>query len=931
MHPVYRFGPFRLESDVRSLTRDGHPTGLGARAVGVLQVLVERSNQYVSKAELLDTAWPGVIVEEANLAVQMSAIRRVLAQGPAEVCIETLSRRGYRLVGTVTVDRGTENRANPERTIPVARAGVPAERDPFVGRRAELSGLAQQWLGGARLVTVIGTGGSGKTRLACRYALDHPDAWPGGAWFCDLSEARTRDGICFAVGSALGVPVTGQDAAASLEHAIAGLGRCLLILDNFEQVAAFASSTLGRWLERAALASFLVTSRERLRIAGETLFPLEPLPLETDAVELFTVRAQAQRPELPLDVNGTDAVRRIVTLVDGLPLAIELAAARVRVMSLGQIAERMSDSLRVLVGARGSDRQATMRAAIDWSWNLLAPWEQGALAMCSVFEGEFTLRAAEAVVDLSQWPDAPPMADVIESLIDKSVLRMSIRDLGGGPGAEEPCFALYRSIAEYASGRLDGLGADVRRLAEERHGCHFATYRPEASTPTATADEQIRQRRARARALDNLAAAFRRAAARGDLETMIPTYRAISDVLEDRGPVAIAVELGAQLPPLTPDADDLLVSGHLSHAQSLRLAGRPDVAIGLLHTIIDLAREHGNRRHEGIAHNMLAMTLRNTARPAEAVAHFECAVRLLREVGDRVVLARILNNLGNVYLDDARWEQAREHYQAALEVLAAVGNVGDRHQPMCNLANIAMNTGDFDEAHRLFTEALELARRVDDRRTEGVLLSNLGYVAQVSGRPEEALELFEAALLVQRQVGERYIEGRILDNIAELRIACGDHEQAIPYLEAAREIALQTGDPELDGLVLAGLGLVHDRRRQLDQARTHLERAVEIFRSIPNRRSEGMTLGGLATVLARLGMLDEARTTFASGAELLREANDPPELGKLLCAHARAERDAGEREKALALVDEAQRLADHLRSQGGSALGTEIDELRKSI
>jgi len=261
MHTVYRFGPFRLDTAVGSLTRDDSPTGLGPRAVGVLQVLLARANQYVSKSELLDAAWPGVVVEEANLGVQVFAIRRVLGQGSAEVRIETLPRRGYRLLGTITVEAVAPRSSDVEPQITGASADLPAERDAFVGRGAELIRLAQQWRAGARLITLTGTGGSGKTRLARRYALQGLESWPGGIYFCDLSEARSQDGICFAVASALGVQITGQDPAALLGHAIAGRGRCLLILDNFEQVSALAPTTVGRWLERNPSSSRCSSSR----------------------------------------------------------------------------------------------------------------------------------------------------------------------------------------------------------------------------------------------------------------------------------------------------------------------------------------------------------------------------------------------------------------------------------------------------------------------------------------------------------------------------------------------------------------------------------------------------------------------------------------------------------------------------------------------
>src|SRR6185295_17862639 len=171
-----------------------------------------------------------------------------------------------------------------------------------------------------------------------------------------------------------------------LGHAIAGRGRCLVILDNFEQVVAHAPATVGRWLDRAASAAFLVTSREQLHLPGEVLFPIEPLPLERDAIELFAARARAQRPDFVVDDDNRAAVADVVRLVEGLPLAIELAAARTRILSPAQLVERMRDRFRLLVGAHGAvARQATLRAAIDWSWDLLAPWEQKALAQCSVF------------------------------------------------------------------------------------------------------------------------------------------------------------------------------------------------------------------------------------------------------------------------------------------------------------------------------------------------------------------------------------------------------------------------------------------------------------------------------------------------------------------------------------------------------------------
>ena len=185
------------------------------------------------------------------------------------------------------------------------RHNLEAELDAFVGREQELQLLARRLDAGARLVSVLGPGGSGKTRFVRRYAWTWLGDWPGGVCFCDLSEARSLDGILGAVAVALDVPLSGADPAAQIGHAIAARGRCLVVLDNFEQVLRDAAATVGRWAGRAGEAAFVVTSRERLHLEGEEVFALEPLALADDAVALFQVRAAAQRPGFAL----TDANR----------------------------------------------------------------------------------------------------------------------------------------------------------------------------------------------------------------------------------------------------------------------------------------------------------------------------------------------------------------------------------------------------------------------------------------------------------------------------------------------------------------------------------------------------------------------------------------------------------------------------------------------
>jgi len=218
------------------------------------------------------------------------------------------------------------------RPVREVRQNLPAERDAFVGRTIELRSLAARLDAGIRLLTVLGPGGTGKTRLVRRYGWSWLGDWPGGVYFCDLSEARSLDGIYFSVASALEVPLGKDDPAVQLGHAIAGRGRCLVVVDNFEQVVQYAPDTLGRWLDQAPDATFVATSRERLQLGGEEIFPVEPLPLIEDAVDLFVARAKSQKPDFVLGEGNRAAVAEVVRLLDGLPLAIELAAARVRLL-----------------------------------------------------------------------------------------------------------------------------------------------------------------------------------------------------------------------------------------------------------------------------------------------------------------------------------------------------------------------------------------------------------------------------------------------------------------------------------------------------------------------------------------------------------------------------------------------------------------------
>jgi predicted ATPase/class 3 adenylate cyclase len=321
------------------------------------------------------------------------------------------------------------------------------EPDTFVGRDVVLRAIAGKYDAGARLVTLLGPGGVGKTRVAQRYARGWLGDFPGGAWFCDLSSARGVDGIAHVLAQVFDVPLGGADPIQQLAVAIGARGPCLIVLDNFEQVARDAAATLGAWLVATPEARFLVTSRELLGLRGERVEELQPLP-SADAQGLFIQRVRAAGLRDRLDIADAAALPTLVELLDGLPLAIELAAARARVIAPAELVVRMRERFLVLA-SRGPrpDRQATLRATLDWSWDLLDAAERSALAQLSVFEGGFTLEAAEAVVDVVRIAPSIMVADVVQSLIEKSLVRR----------LHARRFALLQTVRDYAAEKLPGV------------------------------------------------------------------------------------------------------------------------------------------------------------------------------------------------------------------------------------------------------------------------------------------------------------------------------------------------------------------------------------------------------------------------------------------------------------------------------------------
>jgi predicted ATPase/Tfp pilus assembly protein PilF len=690
-----------------------------------------------------------------------------------------------------------------------------------------------------------------------------------------------------------------------------------------------APATLARWLDRAAEASFIVTSRELLHLPGEEAFPVEPLPRDKDAIELFEARARAQRPDFVLGEDNRTAVVEVVRLLDGLPLAIELAAARIRIFSPRQLVARMKDRFQLLAGARGAAaRQATLKAAIDWSWDLLAPWEQAALAQCAVFEGGFTMVAAEAVLDLRAWPEAPPAMDAVQALVDKSLLRTWLQAESGRLDFDEPYFGMYLSIHEYATDRLVRSSDGAEQQAQVRHGRYFAGLGADEGADGPARRGAVRRSRELSLEIDNLVVACRRALARGDGDTAVASLRAAWEVFSFKGPLSLAAELAplvVAMQGLSPSTRARALATqawvHWRTGRMAEAAAEFEQALQLLGPLAAGADAGDTGPWEGQPESGPPISAPRSQPPqtnAQALA-------------SRRAAGQISNSLGLLFHERGEHRQARQSWERALDAARELQDAGLEADVLGNRGLSCWKEGRYQEARQLWEAAVAMHRETGDAHGEGIILGNLAMLFDERSQDEDALDLYDQALQLHRAVGNRRFEAIVFGNLGCLHASRQRFAQARENFTAALALFREVGDRRGEGAVLDNMGsLDHDQGRTA-QARAGLQTALAIHREVGNRALEGAVLGRLGGLLMAQGQAGEARQALTEGEALLRELGHRADLSDLLCVRGLLDVAQGRLDAAEAALDEAMATATALDMPEHSGLRRAIKKLQDAL
>jgi len=611
----------------------------------------------------------------------------------------------------------------PHAQTPQTNVALPATR--FFGRDADLARLARLIDEGRRVLTLLGPAGAGKTRLALEFARQR--AHEGGVWFCDLTEARDVDGVIVAVGHALQVSLASVGSEQALidqiARSVAARGDTLIILDNCEQVVDAAARVVARISELAPHATEIATSRERLRVPGEQVHLVASLGADgdlasNDAVRLFIDRATSVDSGFAPTPADVIAIADVVRRLDGLPLAIELAAARMGMLGLQEIHERLEERFKLLAGGSRlvPERQRTMRGAIDWSWDLLDAHERAALAQCAVFRGGFSLDAAERVVELA--PSAPPVLDVLQSLSEKSLLSATEH-----PELGERRYRLFESVRAYALEELRTAGEEATL---DRHARYFATSGAIWATAAAKG-EATKPRERLAVELENVLGAHRHALARAPTLTNVAftLLRPIAELLKSRGPLDLLLSLldATLADPHVARVDPSLIAEALRDRAVARHFA-PETASAKIEDLtraLEIARITKDVTLELSCLSVFASVELLHGKPESARQHVRVAVDRARAHGDPRALAKAYADLGACDLAMGRLEEARACMHEAIALSRPTGDRLETARHLARMSEALLQLGRLDEARACIDEGFDLARPFKQNRLLALL------------------------------------------------------------------------------------------------------------------------------------------------------------------------------------------------------------------
>ena len=665
---------------------------------------------------------------------------------------------------------------------------LPSFPTSFIGREDETIAVLRR-LRASRLVTLTGPAGCGKTRLALHVASTDSDHYPGGTWLCDLASVTDPGQVPLALGAILQVPEVGDRSWLKAIPEALGSRPALVILDNCEHVVG-GCAALGHHLLRACPElQLLCTSLQPLRLPEEIVWPVPPLALpeasdpgglmRSDAVQLFVERASRVQPAFRLTDRNTPYVAAICRRLDGLPLAVELAAARARLLTVEQIAERLDDVFTLLTRGSpgGLPRHRTMRATLDWGYQFLAPAEQSLLCRLSIFTAPFTLPMTEAVAGVEPGPTST--LDLLASLTDRSFLDLLPHEAG-----RPATYRLLEVIRQYARERLEDSGEST--VVRDRH-LQWCLAWVQVTQPKSAAPGQSPSNQEVQRNLEHARSALRWACTAQRFEDGLRLAVALGSfwlteaVVEGRGWLEELLQRHAGQPQISPVSDDTLAWARMWSGRLAVRFGDDDHGRRRGLESLEAFRRLGDHAGTLAAINVLALAAQDTRAYDEAAALYQEGLGLSRAAGDDRMTAVLLVNQGLMYYEQEDPPRAGPLWEEA-QAIAVRLNDSHLSRPD-NLGCLAQMRGDLSQAVAYHEASLNQARTAGGLIDEAVFLSDLGETRRRRGDLEVAEALLLQALALHQQLGNLLRIGETKVYLARLRADQGRPAEARRLLE----------------------------------------------------------------------------------------------------------------------------------------------------
>jgi predicted ATPase/class 3 adenylate cyclase len=666
------------------------------------------------------------------------------------------------------------------RSLEARPNNLPQQVSSFVGRERELA-EAKKHLSETRLLTLLGIGGLGKTRLSLQVAAEVLDDYPDGVWFVDLAPMTDERLVPQAVASVLGVKEeAGRPVLEALVKYVSDR-KLLLILDNCEHLLRACAKLSVQLLQSGPHLKILASSREHLHVKGEATYPVPPLSVpdpnakitlealtQFEAVRLFVERARAKQPGFQVTPTNAKTVADICQRLDGIPLAIELASAHVRALSVEEIAARLSDRFGLLTrGDRTAlPRQQTLRASIDWSYDLLTDHERALLRCLSVFAGGWTLEAAEAI-GTDRDVEKTDVLDLLTNLVDKSLVTLE---------AEDGRYRLLETVRQYAQQRLDESGN--RNQACARHLMFYLTFAEKARPKLFGPDQGKWLKRLDLERENLLSAHVWCNSAEAGAKLGLKLVNFVMPYWFNRG---------------------LLGLGHRITVEAISRAD---------------AKERGLERCCGLFDaGQLCCFM---GRYAEAQGYLEESLSIARELGDNGRIAMTLQPLGLACLGKADMITARKHLEEALELARKLGDKRELAGALNGLAQLHRVNGALDLCEPMYEQVLALARELDDRENIAISLLNLAMVAIARQSPKRARDILLDVIAIAEEIGSMRAGQSVLEVCAGLAVMRQEWEQAARLFGVAEAQTETTGirrDPGDEAFLTP---LIAEARKALD-------------------------------------------------------------------------------------------------------------------